>query len=1140
VSELHVRMFVSSPSDVRRERDRVVAVADRLNSVFAGVVRIEAIRWEDEFYSSPRSFQEQIDATVAGMAGIDILICILWGRIGLKLDPAIWHSEGHEGYESGTTYEYETALALNKRNGGVPDLYLFRKSAPILYRADHLAEDVEQHERLDIVWRRWTQSGDGYNTAGYQTFANTDEFERQVEDCLRHWLDRHDVSTTGLVWDRRVQGSPFCGLAAFDAAHSPVFFGRDAAVARGIAKMRTARFLLVIGASGSGKSSLLRAGLMPRIARPGAVPDIDLWRTTMVAPSGDTFLGLAQALGADTCLGPELREAACTVAHLSELLRQGGEAALIPLQSALATAAQKHAAQRGYERSRPARLLLAVDQLERLFVEAQPDDIAAFAALLRGLITNDIAFVVAALRSDAYGSFQSVEAFTAMREAGATHDLLPPNVLELEEIVSRPVLACHPPLAFEILADGRSLAEVLVNDAKGGDSLPLLQMTLGFLFDAEKSRGDGLLRVCDYRGMDQAVIQVASEAFAAVDEPARASVPALITAFVHDLALDPASGKPVVTVRPIVREAFEHGRPERKALIDAFVARRLLTAEKVGDEIAVRPVHDALLRVWPEAVRVLTENETIIRVRRTIEPLVAQWVDAGRSPQSDLLLTSPALLAGAKRLVDQLGDDVAVPMHNYIAASLAAAARHTEDERQRRTAIMSATGKMRLRSIPFYVGLVVFLLALMVTVRAVNPTFLERLQLLAFDTYQLISSRQQSTSPRRQTFDPVVIVDLDEASLAEIGQWPWPRTVMADLITRIKQLGALAIGIDIIFSEPDRMSPGLAAQSFPGIDDATRAALNALPSNDQVFADAIKSAHNVVIGQFGSYRPHPGVLIPPLIAFAGPDPSSHLGTYLGLQGNLSSIEQAAAGRGIMSLQPDADNVVRHVPIILKAQNMLVASLPIEMLRVAGGAIAIAVRTGPAGVESVLVRGLSVPTDEHGRVWVHFSAPDPARYVSAVDVLRGRVTADRLRGRLVLIGTSAVGLTDAHATPVMTMSGTEIYAQVLENMLNATTLIRPAISLGVEIILMVMIGIAFSIIGPLVSAWLLAALGVMALVGIAGGGWAVYYYWNMLIDPVYPIVTLIVFITVIMFNMYRYSEAQRSGLRRVFDPLAQKR
>jgi eukaryotic-like serine/threonine-protein kinase len=221
-SELHVRLFVSSPSDVRPERNRVVAVADRLNGIFEGLIRIEVIRREDDFYNSTRSFQEQIDAAV-DVADIDILVCILWGRIGDKLNPAIWQIDEHTGYDSGTTCEYEIALELSRRNAGVPDLYLFRKSASILYRADCAEEDMNQHKLLETVWKRWTQSSDGHNAAGYQTFSHTDEFEKQIENCLRKWLQRRGVLITGPDWDRRVKGSPFCGLAAFEPSHSSVF-----------------------------------------------------------------------------------------------------------------------------------------------------------------------------------------------------------------------------------------------------------------------------------------------------------------------------------------------------------------------------------------------------------------------------------------------------------------------------------------------------------------------------------------------------------------------------------------------------------------------------------------------------------------------------------------------------------------------------------------------------------------------------------------------------------------------------------------------------------------------------------------------------------------------------------------------------
>jgi len=128
-----------------------------------------------------------------------------------------------EGYESGTVYEYETALALSRKNNGIPSLYLFRKSAPILYRAESAAEDMEQHELLETVWKRWTQSGDGYNSSAFKTFAQTEEFERQIEDCLRRWLEERGILVSGPVWDRRIRGSPFRGLAPFEPSHSASF-----------------------------------------------------------------------------------------------------------------------------------------------------------------------------------------------------------------------------------------------------------------------------------------------------------------------------------------------------------------------------------------------------------------------------------------------------------------------------------------------------------------------------------------------------------------------------------------------------------------------------------------------------------------------------------------------------------------------------------------------------------------------------------------------------------------------------------------------------------------------------------------------------------------------------------------------------
>jgi adenylate cyclase len=293
----------------------------------------------------------------------------------------------------------------------------------------------------------------------------------------------------------------------------------------------------------------------------------------------------------------------------------------------------------------------------------------------------------------------------------------------------------------------------------------------------------------------------------------------------------------------------------------------------------------------------------------------------------------------------------------------------------------------------------ILLLFALVPLRIVDPRPLEEVRLRTFDLFQVLR-------PRVQTTRPVVIVDIDEASLKELGQWPWPRTVVADLITRLSQLGAVAIGFDIVFAEPDRMSPAVAAESFRGLDAETRDKLDALPSNDQVLADAIKRAQMVVVGQAGSATPAPRTEAETALqtgfAVLGPDARQFLVTFPGLLRNILPIEEAAAGRGLFSINPERDGIVRRVPVVMDAQNTLVPSLSVEMLRVASHAGAVLVRSDEAGIRSVSIRDLELPTDRNGQFWVHFNKHDKSRFVSATDVLHGRADNDRFRSRLALL------------------------------------------------------------------------------------------------------------------------------------------
>ena len=294
-----VKLFVSSPVDVAPERGRVQAVAAKLNRDYDGIVRFETVLWEEHFYKADRSFQPQIQQPDA----CDILISIFWARVGTELPADFARMPNGKPYPSGTAYELLTALEASKAKG-LPDVYVFRKTADAaLPTADpeRRRQAQVQLDALEAFWNEWFKSEQGHFKAAFQTFGNTDEFEHQIEELLRQWLHAQHLLGPRLRWPKE-KGSPFPGLAAFEAEQSAVFFGRDRAIDEARRRLvgaaeRDTPFLLIVGASGSGKSSLARAGLMPRMTTPGVAAAIDLWRAAIMNP-GEGQAGPVAALAA--------------------------------------------------------------------------------------------------------------------------------------------------------------------------------------------------------------------------------------------------------------------------------------------------------------------------------------------------------------------------------------------------------------------------------------------------------------------------------------------------------------------------------------------------------------------------------------------------------------------------------------------------------------------------------------------------------------------------------------------------------------------------------------------------------------------------------------------------------------------------
>src|SRR3990170_211402 len=227
-----IMVFVSSPADVEHERQRAERVVERLNGQYAGLVRLVPIRWEQKFYEARASFQAQIPEA----ANCDLVIGILWSRLGSELPPEMPPMPSGEPYPSGTAYEVLTAIEQSREKGR-PSVYLFRKTAPaVLPVEDEKGRALvnQQLDRLKAFWARFIKTSEGHFKAGYQEFANPDQFETQLDALLRGWLDERVLKGGAVVWPIATKGSPFRGLSAFGAKHAPVFFGRGADITRAV------------------------------------------------------------------------------------------------------------------------------------------------------------------------------------------------------------------------------------------------------------------------------------------------------------------------------------------------------------------------------------------------------------------------------------------------------------------------------------------------------------------------------------------------------------------------------------------------------------------------------------------------------------------------------------------------------------------------------------------------------------------------------------------------------------------------------------------------------------------------------------------------------------------------------------------
>ena len=442
------------------------------------------------------------------------------------------------------------------------------------------------------------------------------------------------------------------------------------------------------------------------------------------------------------------------------------------------------------------------------------------------------------------------------------------------------------------------------------------------------------------------------------------------------------------------------------------------------------------------------------------------------------------------------------------------------------------------RALLIYISLVFVLIGGAVLLRYLDPFFVRGLRLIAFDHFQ------QLDPPPYDPDLPIRVVDIDEQSLAKIGQWPWPRTTVRDLLLALTSKGAAVVAFDVLFAEPDRTSLEAIVQHLPPEKaSAITAAMAGEPSNDELFAAALKDTPSVLSVALGE---GPTTTLPEKAGFAvaGDDPRPFVQAFKGATGDLAEFQEAARGIGAFNWVADRDQIVRRIALMYRLDQAFVPSLAAEALRVAQGASTYVLKASNAsgetafgqstGLNHIGIGDTIVPTDAGGGIYFKFRHFTKAAYIPAWKVLAGEVPQDEIEGRIILVGTSAPGLLDLRATPVdAAVPGIDIHAQSLEHLLKGTYLQRPDYALALEEFLIVVLGIMLAIVLPRVSALASGAIGALTVGLVLVGGWAVFRYANVFLDPSYPALVMGIMTAGITFYTYHKAEAQRAQIRSAF-------
>jgi WD40 repeat protein len=657
MTQQRLRIFVSSPGDVTAAREIAAQIIEKVAHQYARFFAIEPYLWEYEPMLASGHFQDSIDPP----SRFDAVILILESRLGTLLPErtAVREYCGMDGRSpvTGTEWEYEDALVA-ARARGIPDLLVYRsqKNAEISTRDPGSRQAVlAQLEALDTFWARHFADR-GTFKGGYAEFTSLEGFAAKLEGDLRSCIERRikalsseERATPMRLWP----SAPFRGLEAYEFEHAPIFFGRDEAIGSALLRLTSNAeaghpFLLVLGASGSGKSSLVKAGVVPRLLVPHRVSGTAflrraLFRISDTRPGEELFAALARRLTTTGATGtglPELLGGSMPVKDLAHHLREGAAHPDLPFAMVLDRLGEEARGEGRMLRHERAKLILEVDQLEELFTSerVQSEERQVFVQFLSGLVHSGLVWVIATMRADFWHRAAETPQLVRLADHDGRLDLLAPTPAELSQMIRGPAECAA--LYFESHpSSGIPLNDLIAQEAAGEPgALPLLSFLLNQLYQRDVlDAGGSTLTYAGYNklgGLKGAIATRADAVVAAQPTEVQAALRQVLFALVQMSAAEGSVERAVARRAPLAE--FPEGTPKRR-MIEALLepSARLVVADAAESKgVSVRLAHEALISEWQTARDFVAGNAEALKTRRTLEERYVRWraLASGEAP----------------------------------------------------------------------------------------------------------------------------------------------------------------------------------------------------------------------------------------------------------------------------------------------------------------------------------------------------------------------------------------------------------------------------------------------------------------------------------------------------------------------------